>query len=150
MMTWSPSVTVAAVIRDRDRYLMVEERPDGHSVINQPAGHLEFGETLLEAIHREVLEETTRDFHAAGVGGRLPMDPAGEQNAPILRFCFIGEVSDPQPGRTLDPDITATHWLTGEQVRSGLLPPRSPLVLRCLHDAETGAPLALDHLHALV
>ncbi len=149
MMTWSPSVTVAAVIRDRDRYLMVEERPDGHSVINQPAGHLEFGETLLEAIHREVLEETTRVFTPQGLVGVYQWTLPGSKRT-YLRFCFVGEVSDPQPGRTLDPDITATHWLTGEQVRSGLLPPRSPLVLRCLHDAETAAPLALDHLHALV
>ncbi|MCP5428945.1 MAG: NUDIX hydrolase [Chromatiaceae bacterium] len=147
-MAWSPSVTVAAVIRDRDRYLMVEERPDGHAVINQPAGHLEFGETLLEAVGREVLEETTRVFTPQGLVGVYQWTlPCSERT--YLRFCFVGEVGDPLRGHSLDPDITTTHWLTAEQIRCGSLPPRSPLVLRCLHDAENLTPRALDCLHAL-
>lgn len=148
-MLWSPSVTVAAVIRQRERYLMVEERPDGRAVINQPAGHLEFGETLVQAVQREVLEETGHRFTPAGLIGVYQWTLPGTQRT-YLRFCFSGEVGDPNADNRLDPDIIAIHWMTREQIASGPLPTRSPLVLRCVDDALTSVPLGLEALHALV
>jgi 8-oxo-dGTP pyrophosphatase MutT (NUDIX family) len=148
-MPWSPSVTVAAVIRERDRYLMVEERPDGHAVINQPAGHLEFGETLTEAIKREVLEETGRPFNPTGLVGVYQWTLPGTTRT-YLRFCFAGDAGESMPGRSLDPDIIATRWLTLEQIAGGAVPTRSPLVLRCIEDSLAASPLALGSLHALV
>ena len=147
-MSWSPSVTVAAVIRDRDRYLMVEERPETEAVINQPAGHLESGETLLQAVQREVLEETGRHFSANGLVGIYQWTVPGTEHT-YLRFCFCGEVGDRVPGLELDPEIVANHWMTFEQIAGEELPMRSPLVLRCLEDARQSRPLTLEALHAL-
>ena len=148
-MRWSPSVTVAAVIRRHDRYLMVEERPDGTPVINQPAGHLEYGETVTQAIEREVLEETGHRFSPGGLVGVYQWNLPGTQKT-YLRFCFCGTVGDPEPGYLTDPDIVATHWLRLDQIRRGDLPTRSPLVLRCILDSLDTDPLDLDKLHALV
>lgn len=147
-MPWSPSVTVAAVIRRQDRFLMVEERPDGQAVINQPAGHLEFGESLIEAVRREVLEETARSFEPSGLIGAYQWTvPATEQT--YLRFCFIGDVGEPLPELPVDPDIQATHWLTRGEIENGRLPVRSPLVLRCIDDAASGVALPLAALRTL-
>jgi ADP-ribose pyrophosphatase YjhB (NUDIX family) len=147
-MRWAPFVTVAAVIREQDRYLLVEERPDGYPVINQPAGHLEFGESLLDAVQREVREETARRFTPNGLVGVYQWTVPDSARS-FLRFCFCGSVSAPLPGAALDPDIHATHWLSVEEITSGALPTRSPLVLRCIHDTLRGPPLGLDALHAL-
>ncbi len=146
-MSWAPHVTVAAVIRHRHRYLMVEEAPAGQRVINQPAGHLEQGETLVDAIKREVLEETGQTFSPEGLIGVYQWAvPNGDKT--YLRFCFTGTVGDACQTATIDPDIIATHWLSEEQIRSGPLAPRSPLVLRCIEDARTRPPTALEILRA--
>ncbi len=127
---------------------MVEERPDGQAVINQPAGHLEFGESLIEAVCREVLEETARPFAPSGLVGTYQWTvPTTEQT--FLRFCFIGDVGEPRPGRAVDPDILATHWLTRAEIENGRLPVRSPLVLRCIDDAASGVTLPLAALRTL-
>jgi len=147
-MPWTPSVTVAAVIREQDRYLMVEERPEGHAVINQPAGHLEFGETLIDAVQREVLEETGRLFTATGLVGVYQWTLPGTRRT-YLRFCFCGAAGAPMADQTIDPDIEATRWMTLDEIAHGEIPPRSPLVLRCIHDALARPPVGLDVLHAL-
>lgn len=147
-MPWSPAVTVAAVIREGDRYLMVEENPDGNPVINQPAGHLEFGESLIQAVQREVLEETGRRFTATGLVGVYQWVLPGSERT-YLRFCFTGEAGSPVPGQTLDPDIRATHWMTLTEIANGRLAPRSPMVLRCIKDALAHPPHPLDVLNAL-
>lgn len=127
---------------------MVEERPDGFPVINQPAGHLEFGETLLQAVRREVFEETGCRFEPRGLIG-IYQWTVPDSGRTYLRFCFDGDVGDPEPGHALDPEIIATHWLTTAEISGGRLPTRSPLVLRCIEDARTLQPLGLEHLHAL-
>lgn len=147
-MEWSPHVTVAAVVLHHDRYLMVEESPEDRSVINQPAGHLEHGETLLEAICREVLEETTRHFEPTGLIGVYQWSLPGTSKT-YLRFCFSGAVGEPDPGRTRDPDIRATHWLSRPQITQGPWPLRSPMVVKCIDDLARRAPMSLDLLTAL-
>jgi 8-oxo-dGTP pyrophosphatase MutT (NUDIX family) len=127
---------------------MVEEAPDGTPVLNQPAGHLEFGETLVEAVAREVLEETGRPFTPEGLTGVYQWTLPGSVRT-YLRFCFVGTAGARLPGNDLDPDITATHWLTPVQIREGALALRSPLVLTCIEDAEQKDPLPLGALHAL-
>lgn len=147
-MRWSPSVTVAAVIRRDSRFLLVEESPSGHNVINQPAGHVEFGESPVEAVCREVREETGRDFAADGLLGVYQWTIPGSQHT-YLRFCFVGSVGEVLSGYRTDPDILDTHWLTREEVANGRLPPRSPLVLRCIDDALHGAPVPVSLLHVV-
>ena len=144
-MSWSPSVTVAAVIRRRDHYLMVEERPQGVAVINQPAGHLEDNESLLDAVMRECLEETAWHFQPQALVGiyRWRNDQNGDT---YLRFTFSGNcLAQPEP-RQLDADIVAAHWMTLDEIqsRSGLL--RSPLVMRSIHDYLQGRCYPLDVL----
>ncbi len=148
-MRWTPYITVAAVITDdTGNYLLVEERPDGRSVLNQPAGHLEAGEGLIEAVIREVYEETCHHFTPTGLVGIYRWPIPGKDKT-YLRFCFSGTVSQQDPACTLDADILATHWvsLSGLEAQPGRL--RSPLVLRCIHDAAASPPRPLDLLHEL-
>jgi ADP-ribose pyrophosphatase YjhB (NUDIX family) len=145
-MRWSPSVTVAAVIRRNDRFLMVEESPDGCAVINQPAGHLEPGESLTDAVRREVLEETACRFEPTGLVGIYRWGVPGSTRS-YLRLCFTGQVGEPVDGHARDPDIIATHWLTRAEIAAGTLIPRSPMVLRCIDDAVGADPLPLSSLH---
>ncbi|MCB1801614.1 MAG: NUDIX hydrolase [Gammaproteobacteria bacterium] len=147
-MRWSPSVTVAAVIRRDDRYLMVEERPSSVRVINQPAGHVEFDESPLQAVQREVLEETGRSFTAQSLLGIYQWTVPDTQRT-YLRFCFTGTVGELLPDATIDPDILGQHWLTREQVAHGALPPRSPMVLRCIDDAASETGIAPAFIHVL-
>jgi len=142
-------ITVAAVIEHDGHYLMVEELDDhGSTVYNQPAGHLEPGESLIEAIQREVLEETTRQFTPDGLVGiyRWPM-PGTDRT--YVRFCFTGSISDPVPGATLDPDIQRTLWLDPARLAVDH-PARSPLVLRCIEDAATRPTMPLEYLDDVV
>ncbi len=138
-----PEITVAAVAEDGGRFLLVEERIDGRLVLNQPAGHLERGETLLQAVVREVREETAWRFSPRELlGVYLWRHP--RKGHLFKRFTFIGSVSDHQPQQPLDQGIVGTLWLTPEEVRSRTEALRSPLVLRCIEDYLAGArsPLA--------
>jgi 8-oxo-dGTP pyrophosphatase MutT (NUDIX family) len=148
-MRWSPHVTVAAVIRRQSQYLMVEERPDGFPVINQPAGHLEPGERLSDAVVREVLEETAYRFVPVGLVGVYQWT-APDSDRAYLRFCFTGHVDGTAvQGHTRDPVITAVHWMTRDAIAAGQPPTRSPLVLRCIDDAARRRPLPLSALNWL-
>nr|WP_296749799.1 NUDIX domain-containing protein [Thioalkalivibrio sp.] len=140
-------VTVAAVIAESGRYLFVEERIDGQRVLNQPAGHLEAGENLLEAVIREVREETALDFlPTAWLGCDLLPLPNG---AVTLRVAFTGGTQPLQGSPERDPEIVATHWLTpGEAVMHWRL--RSPLVERSILRFENGVRLPLDTVGILV
>ncbi len=121
---------------------MVEEVIDGHPVINQPAGHLEPGESLLQAIVREVREETARDFRARHLVGVYRWRHSASDTT-FLRFCFSGEVAERDTTLALDPVIRANHWLTREQLSARAL--RSPQVLRAVDDYLAGEryPLSL-------
>lgn len=148
-MRWHPRVTVAAVIRDRDgRHLLVEEQPAGVTVFNQPAGHLEEDESLLDAVIREVREETCRDFNPTALVGiyRWRVPPDGDT---YLRFCFIGEAGDERSDLTRDPDILATRWVLPDELGATGLAARSPLVRQCMDDAIAGNRFPLALLHEL-
>jgi 8-oxo-dGTP pyrophosphatase MutT (NUDIX family) len=147
-LSLTPEVTVAAiVVRDR-RYLLVEEEIGGELVFNQPAGHVERGETLLEAVVRETLEETGWDFvPAALLGVYLWTHPTTDRTT--LRFAFIGAVTRHHAERPLDRGIVAPHWLTREQIVARQARLRSPLVLRCVEDHLTGRRVSLDTVACL-
>jgi 8-oxo-dGTP pyrophosphatase MutT (NUDIX family) len=143
-MIWKPRVTVAAVIEDTGRFLLVEERIAGKRVYNQPAGHLEPGESLTEAVVRETLEETAWHFQPAALVG-LYRWYHSEADTTYLRVTFSGRGLFHEPGRQLDEDIEGTVWLTAGEIREQGGSLRSPLVLKSIDDYLAGAayPLAL-------
>jgi len=141
IMNWFPHVTVAAVIESTQRFLLVEEKSDGLIVFNQPAGHLDEGESLIEAVSRETLEESGWHFIPQAIVGIYQYTSSLNHNT-YLRICFCGEHhTHKQP---LDTGILRTVWLTREEIvqKENL---RSPLVLRCIDDYSQGIryPLSL-------
>jgi 8-oxo-dGTP pyrophosphatase MutT (NUDIX family) len=149
-MVWKPDVTVAAVAERDGRFLFVEERASGRIVINQPAGHLEDGETFLDAVVRETLEETAWSFVPTSVVGVYVWRPE-HQSRTFLRVAFAGELGEHDPARPLDRGILRTRWLTREQLTEPRLRLRSPLVTQCVDDYLAGSrhPLSLiSHLIA--
>lgn len=139
------SVTVAAVIQQEGRYLLVEEQTDDGIRINQPAGHLEPDESILQGTVRETLEETAYEFSPTALVGiyRWPHPASG---VTYIRFAFCGELGSHQVDRVLDRSILRTLWLTPEQLRSRAASHRSPLVLRCVEDHLAGRCYSLDML----
>lgn len=152
-LRWKPSVTVAAVIERNGRFLLIEEHTAEGLRLNNPAGHLDPGESPAQGCARETLEETAHPFTpTALVGVYLSRfqrtDEQGEvQDISYLRFAFCGEVGDPEPGRALDTGIVRTLWMTAEEVRESRARHRSPLVLQCLEDYLAGRRHPLDLIY---
>lgn len=146
---WKPNVTVAAVIERDGRFLLVEEMTADGLRLNTPAGHLDPGESLVEAVAREVLEETMRPFVAqALVGihmGRLQR-PGGE-DITFLRFAFTGSVAEPVAGRVYDQPVVANHWLSWEELQGCRARHRSHFVLDSIGQYRAGQRYPLDLLH---
>lgn len=140
---WKPNVTVAAVVERGGRFLLVEEETERGLLFNQPAGHLEEGESLVEAAVRETLEETACAFTPRALLGVYQYRSAGSAII-YLRFAFIGEVGEPQPGRALDEGIVRAAWLPAEEIRAGGARHRTPLVIRCVEDYLAGRRFPLD------
>ena len=144
-MIWTPHVTVAAVIADDGRYLMVEEHTgQPGTVFNQPAGHLEANESLIDAAIRETLEETGYTFTPEVVTGLYRwIEPNSGKT--YLRICFSGSATPPAQPPKLDTGIVATHWLSLEELDALTPRLRSPLVRRSIEDHIGGCryPLAL-------
>jgi 8-oxo-dGTP pyrophosphatase MutT (NUDIX family) len=142
-MARSPDVTVAAVAETAGRFLVVEERINRQLVLNQPAGHVERGETLLAAVAREAREETAWRFQPqALVGVYLWRNPTSGRS--ILRFAFTGPVTHHDAAQRLDRGIVRTHWLTRNDLQERESRLRSPLVLRCVDDYLAGQRQPLD------
>jgi 8-oxo-dGTP pyrophosphatase MutT (NUDIX family) len=136
-MPLPPDVTVAALAERQGKFLLVEERIARRLVFNQPAGHVERGETLLEAVARETREETAwRFITEAFLGAYLWRHPGTGRSS--LRFAFIGSVADHDATQPLDHGILRTHWLTRAQLLEHTPRLRSPLVLRCIDDYLAG------------
>ncbi len=147
-MAFNPEVTVAAVVERDSRYLLVEERIAGRLVLNQPAGHLEDRETLLDAVIREAREETAWHFvPTALVGTYLWRSP--DSGRSFLRFAFCGDVDDFRADQSLDTGIVRAVWLSREQILNQQARLRSPLVLRCIDDYLLGRRQPLDSVSAL-
>lgn len=144
-MVWKPNVTVAAVVQRDGKFLLVEEETDAGLAFNQPAGHLEPGESLVAAVAREALEETAYHFkptHLVGIyNWRHPT-----KEVTYLRFAFAGELRGWEADRRLDDGIVAARWLTQDEVQATQARHRSPLVRRCIDDLLAGKAYPLDLL----
>jgi ADP-ribose pyrophosphatase YjhB (NUDIX family) len=131
---WKPNVTVAAVIERDGRFLLVEEETADGPMLNNPAGHLDPGESPEQGCAREVLEETAHVFRPTALLGiylARSRRPASGQDTTYLRMAFRGELGPREPGRALDTGIVRTLWLTPQEVRASSARHRSPLLLRC-------------------
>ncbi|MFH1494965.1 MAG: NUDIX hydrolase [Pseudomonadota bacterium] len=142
-MIWKPNVTVAAVIEQNGKFLLVEEQTDQGLLFNQPAGHWEPGETLEQGVIREAREETAYIFTPQWLQGiyswRHP-----RKEITYLRFAFSGQVGSHDPNQALDDGIVRAVWLTVEEIRQSQSRHRSPLVLQCVEDHLTGKRFPLD------
>ncbi|MBI2745802.1 MAG: NUDIX hydrolase [Burkholderiales bacterium] len=152
-LRWKPSVTVAAIIEREGRFLLVEEETAEGLKLNNPAGHLDPGESPAEGCAREALEETTHRFtptHLVGIYLSRFQRPlpetvgGGVEDITYLRFAYTGELGAVVPGRTLDTGIVRTLWLTPDEIRASAARHRSPLLVRCMEDHLRGQryPLA--------
>ncbi len=138
------AVTVAAIIEQNGRFLVVEERDalDGGHVLNQPAGHVEPGESVLDAVVRESFEEAGVAFVPEAITGIYQL--AARNGRDYLRIAFAGRLADDRAPTPHDSDILACHWLTRAQIAAAR--PRSGLVLRCIDDHIAGTRLPLSLL----
>ena len=144
-MQWKPNVTVCAIVEDNERFLIIEENSDGAIVLNQPSGHLEENETLVEAVKREVLEETAYEFEPEYlIGTYLYYSPAAAIT--YLRFCFLGKCIQHHPDKKLDDGILRAFWASRQELVNAGDKLRSPLVLRCIDDYLAGQKFDLSCL----
>lgn len=138
-----PELTVAAVIERQGRFMLVEERVGGTLVLNQPAGHVEEGESISEAVIREALEETAWTFVPdSTIGVYLWGRDAGQK--PFLRVAFAGRCISHDPSRTLDAGIERVLWLSRSELVARSAQLRSPMVLRAVDDYERGIRYPVD------
>ncbi|MRR50244.1 MAG: NUDIX hydrolase [Rhodocyclaceae bacterium] len=140
---WKPNVTVAAIIEREGRFLLVEEETDDGIRFNQPAGHLDKGESLVAACAREALEETAWHFQPKALVGVYQW-PRPQGDITYLRFAFAGELGEHVAGRQLDTGILRAVWLTPAEIAACRDRHRSPLILQCVEDWLAGRRFPLD------
>ena len=152
---WKPNVTVAAIIErvvdGRQEFLLVEEETSEGLRLNNPAGHLDPGETPQQGAEREAFEETARRFtpdSLVGIYLSRVRRPATGADVTYLRVAFGGVAAEPEPGRALDAGIVRTLWLSLDEVRASRERHRSPLVLRCIEDRVAGRRFPLDAVYS--
>ena len=150
---WKPSVTVAAVIEKDGRFLLVEEHTPEGLRLNNPAGHLDPGESPAEGCARETLEETACRFAPTALVGiylsrfQRPARENGQgdiEDVTYVRFAFCGQIGDADPALRLDTGIVRTLWLTPDEIRASVDRHRSPLLLRCMEDHLAGQRFPLE------
>jgi 8-oxo-dGTP pyrophosphatase MutT (NUDIX family) len=142
---WKPHTTVAALCERDGKFLLVEENVGGRIVFNQPAGHLEPNESLLEAVIRETLEETQYEFIPETLQGIYRSIPEESPEITYIRFLFNGSVGRHFNG-PLDEGIISVEWMRYDEVVACLDNHRSPLVLQCIDDYIHKQPYSLDVL----
>jgi 8-oxo-dGTP pyrophosphatase MutT (NUDIX family) len=142
---WKPNVTVAAIIEQNGKFLLVEELTDRGNRFNQPAGHLEENETIIQAVIRETFEETAYDFTPHAVTGiyhwKHPIN-----GTTYLRFAFTGAIGQFYPQQRLDDGIIQTVWMSVDEIREREHLMRSPQVLLCVEDYLAGQRYPLELL----
>ena len=144
-MIWTPHATVATILEQDGKYLLVEEIVEGKTGLNQPAGHVEENESILSAAVRETLEETgwhVQLTHLVGVYTYLA--PNG---VTYYRFCFAGECIQQEPNATLDEDIIGPVWLDLDEIQRRKAQWRSPLLIQCIEDYAQGKQYPLDLIY---
>lgn len=145
---WKPHVTVASIVEMHGKYLFVREEVGGKVVINQPAGHLEEGESLIDAAVRETMEETQYEFTPTGLVGIYRSTAEENPDITYLRFLFCGDLGKHLNG-ALDADIISTEWLSLEEIRSCLAEHRSALVMQSIEDYLNHPPYPLTVISQL-
>ena len=143
---WKPNVTVAAVINREGRYLLVEEETDDGIRLNQPAGHLDENESLVEACARETQEESAWQFVPTALVGIYQWQRP-QKDITYLRFVFAGTLGAFDAKRKLDEGILRVLWMTLEEVRDSQDRHRSPLVLQCIVDHQAGQRIPLTAIN---
>ena len=148
---WKPSVTVAAVIEREHggerQFLLVEEQTADGLRLNNPAGHLDPGESPEAGVAREALEETACPFvpeRLVGIYLLRQLRPERGEDITYLRFAYAGRAGEPEPGRALDTGIVRTVWMSLAEVRASRHRHRSPLVLRTIEDWVAGRSHPLE------
>ena len=144
-MTWKPHATVAAIIERDHKFLMVEELIDGQRLFNQPAGHLEPGESLIEATIREAREETAWRFTPEAITGIYLWTHPGSEKT-YLRVAFCGQCDDHIAEQPLDDGIIHAIWMSRDEIAQQIENLRSPMVLNCIDDYLAGKRYPLDLL----
>lgn len=147
---WKPNVTVAAIVEHEGRFLLVEEETTDGLKLNNPAGHLDPGESPMAACIREVLEETAYDFEPQALVGvylnRFTKTRTGDDMT-YLRFAFAGRLGAHHSWRALDSGIVRTLWMTPDEIRASRERHRSPLLLHCLENYLAGQRFPLHLVH---
>jgi 8-oxo-dGTP pyrophosphatase MutT (NUDIX family) len=140
---FKPNTTVAAIIEQSGKFLLVEEITDRGNRFNQPAGHLEDNETLMQAVIRETLEESAYNFTPTALLGVYHWKHP-HNDTTYLRFAFIGKVGVHYPMQELDNGIVRAVWMTIEEIREKAALMRSPQVLTCIEDYLSGKSYPLE------
>ena len=142
-MIWKPNVTVAAIIEQKGKFLLVEEHTSQGLKFNQPAGHLEANESLLNAVVREAREESAYEFEPQHLIGIYRWH-ADTSNTTYLRFAYSGHILAHHAEQALDKGIVRAVWMTPEEIRATTPRHRSPLILQCVEDYLAGKRYPLE------
>ncbi|MDX1452419.1 MAG: NUDIX hydrolase [Oleiphilaceae bacterium] len=144
-MIWTPHATVATIVEQNQRFLLVEELSHGRRVFNQPAGHVDENESIFDAAVRETLEETGWKVQLTGFTGTY-IYQAPENGVTYYRFCFKAK-AEKRITDQLDNDILAAHWMDLRQIKQLGEQLRSPLVIKCIEDALHRPALPLEWIY---
>ena len=144
-MIWTPHATVATIVEQDNKLLMVEERSYGRCVFNQPAGHVDENESIFEAAERETLEETGWRVQLKSLVGTY-IYTAPENSVTYYRFCFAATTVE-HVTTELDQDIIGAHWLSRDEIKGKGASLRSPLIQRCIQDYDEREHLPLHYIY---